>query len=154
MSMLSSVRSFLRAPAYRKAQLIEAGLCLALARLLTLLPMRTYTRLCGDARLKSDFPRELSPKQSQAARQVGSAVQRAATVVPFKALCMEQTLAARVMLRLRGVPGTVYIGVHRDPGQRTEDPKGFNAHAWLQTGEIIVVGGPDVSDYVPLAVFR
>ncbi|SDK67274.1 Transglutaminase-like superfamily protein [Aliiruegeria lutimaris] len=152
--MLAMVTSFLRAPTARKLRLLEASVALSIARILTCLPMRFYSRICGIPQKDTDTLFDASHAQIETARVVGSAVQRAAAVVPFKALCMEQAIAARIMLRLRAVPGTVYIGVHRDPVQRVSHPSGANAHAWLEVGETIVVGGPDVFDYVPLAAFR
>lgn len=148
---MTVVRRFLHAPKERKAILIEAAVAIAFARGLTLLPIHVYTRAFGRERRKS--PLALPSQQVGTARRVGSAVQRAATVVPFKAVCIEQALAASLMLRLRGVASTAYLGVHRDPTQRQVDPRGFNAHAWLRVGEKIVVGGPDVAEYVPLAMF-
>ena len=123
---------------------------LALARILTLFPMRIYSRACGTARRET--PRDPPQEQIETARRLACDVHRAAVVVPFKAVCIEQTIAARLMLRLRGVPATTYIGVHRDPAQRI-DPRGYNSHAWLRIGDRVVIGGPDVSGYVPLAMF-
>lgn len=124
---------------------------LGLGRLLTLFPMRIHTRVLGHERHETSHA--LSSGQPETARRVGSAVQRAAMIVPFKGMCIEQTLAASLMMRLRRVPTTAYIGVHRDPTQRTADPRGFNAHSWLRAGGNVIVGGPDVSDYVPLVMF-
>lgn len=73
--------------------------------------------------------------------------------MPFKAVCLEQALAASMILRLRGIPTTAYIGVHRNRVQRGADPLGFDGHAWLRAGTVIVIGGPDVSDYLPIAHF-
>jgi len=123
---------------------------LTLARILTLFPMRIYSRACGTP--SREAPRDLPPGQIETARYLASAVRRMAGVVPFKAVCIEQTIAARLMLRLRGVPATACIGVHRDPAQRI-DPRGYNSHAWLRVGDRVVIGGPDVSGYVPLATF-
>lgn len=139
------------APIQRKAMVAEAMAALALGRILTSLPMRIHVRVFG--RAERATPLLLRPEQIEIAIRVGSAVQRAAQVVPFKAVCIEQTLAAHMILRSRAVPTTAYLGVRRDPDKRAPDPDGFNAHTWLRAGDEIIIGGPDVSDYVPLAHF-
>ncbi|WP_163886844.1 lasso peptide biosynthesis B2 protein [Aliiruegeria sabulilitoris] len=149
--MTASITRFLKVPTRRKILLVEAAFALVLGRVLTLFPMRIHTRFLGAER--GETPRTLVSGQLETARRIGSAVERSAMAVPFKALCIEQTLAASLMLRIRGVPTTAYIGVHRDPVQRVADPRGYNAHAWLRAGDEVVIGGPDVSDYVPLAMF-
>lgn len=131
--------------------LAEAALALMASRLLTFFPMRIQARALGHANCET--PQSLCSEQIKVALGVGSAVQRAAQVVPFKAVCIEQTLAASMILRVRGVPATAYFGVHRDPDQRLSDPRGFNAHAWLRAGALVIIGGPDVSDYIPLSYF-
>lgn len=149
--MTSAAHRLWRTPLRRKALLVEATVALMIARGLTLLPMRFHTRVCGHR--QRETPPSLPPDQIETARRVASAVKRASEVVPVKAVCIEQTLAASVLLRLRGVPTTAYIGVHKDPAQRAADPRGHNAHAWLRAGDQVVIGGPDVSAYAPLATF-
>ncbi|WP_085635209.1 lasso peptide biosynthesis B2 protein [Marivita geojedonensis] len=149
--MMTATRRFLRTPRHRKALLIEAAAALLLGRFLTLFPMRLHTRVLGlPMRETSLF---LPIAQIGVAMRVSSAVQRASMVVPFKAVCIEQTLATRLLLKRRGIPTTAYFGVHRDAEKRTSDPDGFNAHAWLRAGERVIIGGPDVSEYLPLAKF-
>ncbi len=52
-----------------------------------------------------------------------AAVGRAVRRVPWQANCLDQALAAQVMLRLRRRPGTAIIGLRRTDG--------WDAHAWL-----------------------
>lgn len=133
----------------RESSVALAMLGLAIARLATLLPMRVHMKLCGARQREAAG---LMPGQIRRAERVAYVVRRAARLVPFKAVCIEQTIAASLILRCLGVPATAYIGVHRDPAARL-DPAGYNAHAWLRAGDRVVIGGPDVSDFVPLAWF-
>ena len=64
------------------------------------------------------------------------------------ATCLARALAAQRMLRRRGVASRVSIGVVG--GERQGATSSLIAHAWLEVGGRILVGGPDVSRYTPL----
>lgn len=149
--MLGPLRRLSRTPVTRLYMLAQALAALAIARCLTLLPLRAYVRVLGRAEVGTTIP--LRQRELEVARRVGSAVQRAAQMVPFKAVCIEQVLAASMILRVWGVPTTAYLGVHHDRRQREKDHLGHNAHAWLQAGSLVIVGGGGLDDYVSIARF-
>jgi len=62
--------------------------------------------------------------------------------------CLARALAAHRMLARRGFPCRMCIGVVG--GDRNSQGSGLIAHAWLEFGGRILVGGPDVSRYTPL----
>lgn len=74
--------------------------------------------------------------ERQAARDIGWAVTRVAAYSPFPALCLAQALAARAMLRRRGIGSIMRFGVARP------DAAGFEAHAWLEAAGVEVTGYP------------
>jgi hypothetical protein len=61
-------------------------------------------------------------------------VTRAARRVP-RATCLTQAIAAAILLGRRGVPASIRFGVARDGGGK------FIAHAWVESGGRIVLGG-------------
>jgi hypothetical protein len=61
-------------------------------------------------------------------------------------MCLEKALAGRWMLRRRGIPSTMYVGMAKRDG-------GFIAHAWL-VGEGRTVTGGGAENYATLAAFR
>lgn len=64
--------------------------------------------------------------------------------LPWRRLCVPDSLALARFLWLRGIPGEVYFGVRLDP---------FAAHAWVQLGDMILSDNVNiVADYRP--VFR
>ncbi len=96
----------------------------------------------------------LSPEQLGHAIRIQWAVQRMARAAPFVPMCLARSLAARVMLRHRGVPATLYFGLRRrgvPPGQDRKTGA-IAAHAWLTTGPIAVVGG-DGGSNIPVGRF-
>lgn len=71
------------------------------------------------------------------------ALSRAHALLPH-ARCLALAIAGECLLRRAGLPARVVIGVDVD-ASRTLD-----AHAWLQSGDLIVTGASQASRYVPL----
>src|ERR1700728_1626876 len=84
----------------RRALLVEAVMCLLAARL---------------ALIFVPFPR--------LARHIGTFVPPTALSLPFKAVCLPQAMAARVMLKRRGVASVMHFGAARGRDK-------LDAHAW------------------------
>ena len=74
------------------------------------------------------------PPDPMIARRVGAAVRAAARRLPGST-CLVEAVAAEAMLKRRGVPSTLHIGV-RAPSDATP----LDAHAWLECAGSIVVG--------------
>ena len=113
------------------------SLVLAVRVGLWLLPVRTIgrllSRLTGNQRGLGD---PLVPDR------VARAVQRVSRVVPG-ATCLTQALAAQVLLERRGLPTRLRIGI-RDRSQAMQ------AHAWLESGGMTVIGGAPSGEWTPL----
>jgi hypothetical protein len=78
-------------------------------------------------------------------RRVEWAVATAARNLPWKPVCLPQAVAAQWMLRRKGIPSTLYLGI---------DPAGnYDAHAWVRAGAVIVTGGPSIQRYAVVSTF-
>ena len=123
----------------RRALVAEACLALALAEArLKLFPLKRQG-------LKDLVPAPVHPPsgrtgagpgERQSALDVGWAVTRVAACFPDSAMCLAQALAARTMLRRRGVASLLHLGVGRSDEAR------FEAHAWLDAAGVEVTGYP------------
>lgn len=123
------------------ARAVEAVAYLALARAAVVaLPFPVLARRLGVRWAETPAVASDDP----ASYRVGWAVAAAARRVPWRSECLEQAVAAKVMLRRRGIDSTLYLGVARDP---------FEAHAWLRVGTLHVTGGQDVARYAVVASF-
>jgi hypothetical protein len=80
-------------------------------------------------------------------QRVGTAIRRASRNLPWKAQCLAQVIAATAMLRLRGIEGTVYLGVAKEGDQN------LIAHAWLRSGSTIVTGAEGLHGHSVIATF-
>jgi hypothetical protein len=130
--------------------LLEAILCLGLARAaILMLPFRRVVALCRLT--QGETPKSLAPELVVRAARVGWAVRAASVRSPWQSTCLAQALAATLMLRRRGVPGTLYLGVAR----RHQSGSGrLEAHAWLRCGETILTGVGDHDRFTAISSFH
>jgi hypothetical protein len=133
--------------------LIEAAAWLVVARCaLVLVPFPRIARRIGTFVPPTDERVALatavgSGEQCATAREIGWAVGLAARRVPFRAVCLPQAMAARIMLERRGVPSVMRFG-----GTMGGEPKVFTAHAWLDAAGVKVTGYP-VTGVAEIACF-
>ena len=69
-------------------------------------------RVPGKARAQT--PLQADPVQVPHIRRIGVMLHKTAKTVPWTSKCLDQALAARIMLARRGIATTVYFGVKND----------------------------------------
>lgn len=157
MTLLRSIRRRLRRYAqidsHHRSLLIEAGAWLLSARLaLMFIPFPRLARFLGtfvpptDARALQASS-TTSQDDVRLAAAVGWAVTRAARHIPFKAMCLPQAMAARIMLKRRGIGSVLHFGAKM--GQE----KPIYAHAWLNAAGVEVTGYPVENSFAEIACF-
>ena len=77
--------------------------------------------------------------------RIAWAVEHVSRVVPRGNNCLVRALATGIVLKRYGYPSELKIGVMKPAGGR------FEAHAWLESGGIVVIGDFQLDQYVPLA---
>jgi hypothetical protein len=137
----------------RRALLAEAAAYLFAARLaLIFIPFPRLARRLGTFVPPTD-PRALRTKtvsadrQTRLAEDIGWAVTRAARYLPFKAVCLPQAMAARIMLKRRGIDSVMHFGAAKG----TDKP--LDAHAWLDAAGVEVTGYPVAAQFAEIACF-
>jgi hypothetical protein len=136
---MTKLRKFLHLSPKERRLLVKALLVLVAVRLaLWLLRFPTQKRLLS--RL-NQAPLRLTGGEASS-DQIAWAVSAASLYVP-RATCLTQALAAQVLLNGAGVPARLRIGVARDGEGR------FQAHAWVEHGGKVVIGGCDLASYTP-----
>lgn len=114
--------------------LFESAFALGAARLaVRAVPFRMLSRVLGRETDSPDAP------AAAAAHRVSRAIESASRHVPWRSLCLEQALAAKAMLRLRGISNTLYMAVAREAA--------LEAHAWLRSGDLCVTGQAEFDRY-------
>jgi hypothetical protein len=90
---------------------------------------------------------EASHSQTLIAEEISWAVTRAARYAPFRALCLPQAMAAKLMLERRGIPSALHFGARR--GQC----KPIDLHAWLDAAGVEVAGYPIAKTFTEVGCF-
>jgi hypothetical protein len=96
-------------------------------------------------RLLQQFAQRRSRKSNMmySSKQYVWAVRAVSRYVPG-ATCLTQALAAQTLLARSGHASHIEIGVRKDEQRR------FLAHAWVVSGDQIVIGGAEADGYIPL----
>lgn len=130
------LRRFLGLKTADRWLLLQSGLVVVVARLcVKYVPFRMLRRLAAGSREQRAVPAAVRATSLR----IGWAVGVTATRVPG-ATCLTQALAVQVLLRMRRIPGQLHIGVARDRENQ------FVAHAWVESGDQIVIGGDQSPD--------
>lgn len=82
------------------------------------------------------FPRTQSPLSLP---KLTWAIETASSYVP-DATCLPQALVAEGLLVRHGLPARVRLGATREEG------RDLTGHAWVESGQVVVVGGPDAGE--------
>ncbi|MFZ5624935.1 MAG: lasso peptide biosynthesis B2 protein [Gemmatimonadota bacterium] len=131
--MIKRLIRFARLPAPERRDLVAAiALCTLGGALLRVMPFARLARYVGRHMVQSPARPDRATRDQ--ARQIRWAIATAARQLPWKPVCLPQALAAQWMLRRVGIPSTLYFGI--DPA------RGYDAHAWVRAGQVIVAGGP------------
>lgn len=147
------LRRFGQIDNHSRLLLAEAVAYLAAARLaLIFVPFPLLARRLGtfmppgDARAaQGTFP--VSSGHAALAEDIGWAVTRAARYMPFRAVCLPQAMAARIMLSRRGIKSVMHFGAAKG------ESKPLDAHAWLDAAGVEVTGYPVAKNFAEIACF-
>lgn len=113
---------------------------------LWLLPFRWLVR----DRYKTSAPDRrdviLTPVTQSRVRWVLRGLDRAVRLLPGQSTCLARALAMGWMLRRRGIPSILYLGVDVNDGR-------LSAHAWLWAADGVVTGMAEAISFTPVAMY-
>jgi hypothetical protein len=90
--------------------------------------------------------RQLTSTSLARLKRIAGSVEDVGTSRLLKASCLVRALAATAMLRRRGVPTRLCLGVARNEGQ-------LAAHAWIEVGPHVLTGAAQCPAFTRLAEF-
>ena len=132
MPLLHKIKTLANLPFDTMGLFVKAVFISAIVRFtLLFLSFRKVLRWLGTA--QKETSQHLNEAQQQYAQKVKSALWLCNKYTPWKTECYVQALTARILLRQRNVPSTIYIGFLRTAEQ-------MKGHAWLRSGNLIVTG--------------
>jgi Transglutaminase-like superfamily len=141
------LRKFMRLPAAERRLLMKTILLLWVVKVgLVTLPFRTLRRQLGHLAVSPVDLRDAEDPRS--IERVVWAVELSGRLMPHASTCLTQALTAQVLLSRRGHPALVHIGTLK--GKRGE----LQAHAWVESGGEVVIGGHELEQYTRLAILE
>jgi len=144
-SSKSRLRSLRRLSWRQRLALLEAVLWLGLARgMVLVLPFKWIAPSLGP--LNEDGSHHCDEAQQVIVQRLGRAIRTASRFTPWKSNCLAQAIAGKIMLRRRGIPSTLYLGLKKDADL-------LEAHAWLHTGCTMVTGGDREQEFKIISFF-
>ena len=139
------IRNFWNKSISQQSLLIEAAICLVLARVaLAVVPFRHLTKYMGRTLM---HPEVMGSDRERLRNEVAWAVTAAAKHLPIKMVCFPRGIAAQAMLRRRLIGATIFYGVANLPEH------GLAAHVWVQDGTCGVVGHQVAAQYAVLMCY-
>ncbi len=144
---MAHLRKSLRLSTSELWLLVKATLLLETIKLsMRLLPLQTFLRL--SSRVTSMSTRRSRCADRASIDRVAWAVEVASRHTFGTKTCLNQALAAQMLLARRGYPALLHIGVAKGKEGR------FQAHAWVESEGKVVIGGSGVECFTPLAVLE
>ena len=126
--------------------LLESFLLLLLAQFcLKSIQFERLTKCIG--KLNHPHPVPPPPVRPSDFGAIGDAIEIVSRNVGWQVTCYPKALCAKWMLRLRGYPSTLYLGVKRDAAGR------LAGHAWLGNSAGFIVGGDGSEEYKVIATY-
>ncbi len=146
------IRAFLAADPRRQWLVIEAAASLLVARIaLSVMSFRRMSREFGEfvapAGSRAAPPATPDVVSMRVIEDVRWSVRATAPFMPFRALCLQQAMAAQSMLRRRKIASTMHFGAGRD------ESGSMIAHAWLETAGVEITGLPVPTNIVEIGRF-
>ena len=134
------LRRFARLPWAEKSLLLRALLVVSSTRLgLWLLPIGAVRRIALSDREKGNGANSIA--------ELVWAVKAVSRYVPA-ATCLTQALALQWLLARSGHTSRIHLGARKDLKGK------FQAHAWVECEERVVMGGVAAKDYAPLTAWE
>lgn len=146
MKYIKKFKSFLCWDNKKKVLFIQAFFYCGVYRLFILkVPFNKLKDKIGTS--NAETPETIELKCYSEAKLVSGAVKTAAKYTPWESKCLVQALTAQKLMRKKGIPITMYLGVRKN-----QDGE-MKAHAWTRCGSYYITGGKGDNHYAVVAKF-
>lgn len=145
MARLRALKKFFALSWRHRMLLVETAIWLAVARVAILVvPFRWLAPRLGATMAESPMA---EPRMGELGWRLGWALRVASRYTPWQTRCLVQAMAGKMLLKRRGIPSTLYLGLAKDPDGQ------LAAHAWLRCGGRTLTGGRVGRRYKVIAKF-
>ena len=87
----------------------------------------------------------LSIEQKRKARKTGKHINKVSRYVFWSSVCLDQAIAAAIILRLLNIDFYLHLGLSRS--------ENLKAHAWVTTNDLIITGHHTKDDFTEISIF-
>jgi hypothetical protein len=142
---LRKIKLFLSLDNDFKWMFFETMILLGWGRLLKLVPFSKIAPKLGEQMTETPYD-NLNGSQ-KVVRQISQMIQIVSKYVFWESECLVKALAARSMLKRRGLESTLYLGTWIDENGK------LVAHAWLRSGPFYITGAEQIERFTTVACF-
>lgn len=147
--LLHKARSFQRLPYFEQLWFLPVWWLLGLSRFAILaFAFRRLAPWLGVQAQACVWLPVLDRREETLALHISRVVRLASRYTPWQSNCFPQTVVARLLLGLYGVPYTLFFGLTRD-----QDASEIKAHAWVVAGRVSVAGGRSFDQFTVVGSF-
>jgi len=145
MEIIRLTTKYFKKPFTEQALYLEAAFWLGISRLaILILPFRWIAPFLGTHMAQSD---ENAFRDRKTAIFISRAILDMSCHLPWECKCLVQAISGKMMLRRRQIPSTLYLGVAK------KEDGDLNAHAWLRTGGINILGRGGLERFAVVSTF-
>ena len=146
---LHRIGKFFRLSVTEQRLLLQATILLATIRLgLFTLPFASLRSMLARLAATGNRRDDQGQPASDGVERTVWAVETVGRHFPAIGTCLTQALAAHVMLARRGHQSNLRIGVARNADGK------FEAHAWLEKDNVMLIGGNGSSQFTPMPILN
>ena len=143
-AMFKAIKKFIKIPLREKKTVIEVVILLLYGRILLLLPYRFMKSFFGSYNEEASNDKTVNIREL---RRISSYIRRIGERLPWKCTCLVNAIAAKIMLRRRKIPSTIFFGMAKNSDDK------IAAHAWVKCGDIYVTGEHTEHEYKSVGHF-
>jgi hypothetical protein len=111
-----------------------------------IVPLRKAAPYFG--KLNGETKQDMTLEQLRQLRKIRTFIEVASIHVPWTSVCLDQALAGMMLLNKRKIPNRLCLGVKKDEAKQK-----IEAHAWIQCGKYIPIGGQGSLQFTIVAMF-
>jgi hypothetical protein len=110
-----------------------------------IVPFKYLSPLLGEN--NSSTSTEVKHDVLKRAAKIGWCIEKMSRFTPWESKCLVTAMTAQILLRVIGIPSTLYLGMAKDTSNQ------LIAHAWLRCGNLILTGASVHKDFKMVAQF-
>jgi hypothetical protein len=141
MGSARKIRSFLQSDPQLKRMFVQAFFLSGLVKF-TLVFLSFRKILNWQGAIQQESPQGPDPGTETYRRNLQSAMRLCHLYTPWKTECYTRALTAKILLKKKRIPSTVYIGFRKEPNGT------YAGHAWLRSYDRIVTGREEMNGYI------